>query len=72
MTYEGPNRRIRPGKDMEPVFLTRKLAEALNGIMLAGFEVGDRICLDRDKAELLIAEGWAAPAPPGQRRQSEC
>lgn len=55
---------------MEPVVLKKKLAEALNGIVLAGFKVGDRICLRRQQAALLIAEGWACPVPPGQRRHS--
>lgn len=57
---------------MEPVILTKKFAEALNGILLGGFHVGDRICLAKSQAQLLIAEKWAVPVPLTQRRQSDC
>ena len=72
MSYVGPNRRKKPGADMQPVILTKKLAQALNGIMLAGFRVGDRICLGKKQASVLIMEGWAVEVPPGQRRQTDC
>ena len=41
------------------VRLTRKLAERLDGIDLAGYGEGDVLDLGRREAELLIAEGWA-------------
>lgn len=54
---------------MVPVILKKKFAEALNGIVLAGFEVGDRLVLAHRQAALLVAEGWACPVPPAQRRR---
>ena len=41
--------------------LTRKLAEFVDGVDLRGFEVGEVIDLPITAANLLIAEGWAAP-----------
>ena len=41
--------------------LTRKFAESINGVDLAGCHVGDRLPLRRAEASLLIAEGWAMP-----------
>jgi hypothetical protein len=41
------------------VRLTRKYAEAINGIKLSGYVVGDRLRLPERDAALLIAEGWA-------------
>ncbi len=72
MTYTGSDRRAthRPDAEVEPIVLTKKLADALNGIVLAGFKVGDRMCLARKQAAMLIAEGWACPAPAQQRRRS--
>ena len=74
VAYDGEDRRKRqaPGKDLEPVVLKKKLADALNGIVLAGFKVGDRICIARHQAMLLIAEGWASPVPPEQKRRTLC
>ena len=73
MTYQGAERRKRKtDPPVEPVILKKKLAEALNGIVLADFKVGDRMCLAPHQAAVLIAEGWAAPVPPHQRRRSEC
>lgn len=43
------------------VRLTRKLAQCLNGIDLSSVSAGDRIELSQRDAEMLIAEGWAAP-----------
>lgn len=54
--------------DVEPVCLTRKYAECIDGIDLAGHKVGDRLPLPRRQAELLVAEGWAEPIPAEQRR----
>jgi len=69
--YDGPERRAREIPDeVEPVVLTRKYAEALDGVNLAGHDVGDRLPLPRRDAHLLIAEGWAEPTPLEQRRRS--
>lgn len=40
--------------------LTRKLAEAIDGIDLSGHAVGDVIDLPQHDAAVLVAEGWAA------------
>jgi hypothetical protein len=50
------------------VILTKKFADELNGIELAGSRVGDRLCLGPDQAALIVAEGWAEPAPAARRR----
>lgn len=70
VTFSGREKRKRAQaeSEVEPVLLTKKLAEVINGVVLAGHEVGDRLCLARDEAKLLIAEGWACPAPPELRR----
>ena len=72
--YEGTERRKeqQQGNDLEPVILNKKLADALHGIILSGFKVGDRICVARSQAMLLIAEGWATPVPPEQKRRPLC
>ena len=49
--------------------LTRKYAQAIDGIDLSGSEVGARLPLDRHEAQMLIAEGWAEPTPLDQRRR---
>lgn len=70
--YKGPDRRAldkRP-EEVEPVVLTRKLAEVIDGIDLSERRVGDRVPLGRAEARLLIAEGWAEPAPRDKRRQT--
>ena len=41
------------------VRLTRKFADAIDGINLAQAHVGDRLFLPQHDAEVLIAEGWA-------------
>ena len=41
------------------VRLTRKLAEAIDGIDLSHEDVGDVLDLPDRKAQLLVAEGWA-------------
>ena len=45
------------------VRLTRKFAEAIDGINLADAHVGDRLELPQHEAEVLIAEGWAELIP---------
>jgi hypothetical protein len=70
--YEGPERRVcdsRPD-EIEPVLLTRKYAETIDGIDLIGKHVGDRLPLRPREASMLIAEEWAEPAPLDQRRRT--
>jgi hypothetical protein len=43
------------------VRLTRKYADTLNGIDLSNVHAGEEILLSQGDAEILIAEGWAAP-----------
>lgn len=43
--------------------LTRKFAEAIDGIDLSHHAVGDLIDLPQHDADLIIAEGWASSAP---------
>jgi hypothetical protein len=43
------------------VRLTKKLADEIDGINLAGHNVGDVLELPPAEAELLVAEGWATP-----------
>ena len=63
MRNAGPDRRSHVGRPEEivPVRLTRKYADVLNGVSLAGHDVGDRLPLPPRQAQLLIAEGWADP-----------
>jgi len=49
------------------VRLTRKLAERVDGIDLAGHREGDVLELGQREAELLIAEGWAKPVADDTR-----
>ena len=68
--YIGPERRLRVfAEDVEPVFLTRKYAETIDGVELVGCAVGDRLPLHPRAAHLLIAEGWARPTTLEQRRR---
>ena len=54
------------------VRLTRKYAEAIDGVDLSGADVGDHLALPPRDAEVLIAEGWAEPTPvPHNRRASD-
>jgi hypothetical protein len=46
------------------VRLTKKLAEAIDGIDLSDRRVGDVVDLSRHDAEILLAEGWASPVEP--------
>jgi hypothetical protein len=55
---------------IEPVRLTRKLADAIDGIDLSSRQVGDRLPLHQDEARVLIAEGWAEPVPDPEKRGS--
>lgn len=43
------------------VRLTRKFAEAIDGVDLSRNQVGDLLDLSARDARMLIAEGWAAP-----------
>ena len=49
------------------ITLTRKLSNALNGVDLRPYRVGDVIDLAEPSAEMLVAEGWAEWFP---RRES--
>jgi hypothetical protein len=53
------------------VRLTRKYAEAIDGVDLSGRNVGDRLDLPLRDARMLIAEGWAAPCPSETRPAAE-
>lgn len=67
--YRGVERRkARAVRRVCPVRLTRKYAEVIDDIDLTGREVGDRLPLPTRDARLLIAEGWAEPVPPSERR----
>ena len=56
-------RRGQPRPDQtESVRLIRKYAEMIDGVNLEAAEVGDRLELPRQDAEILIAEGWAERA----------
>ena len=46
------------------VRLTKKLAEAIDGIDLSARRVGDVVDLPTHDAEILLAEGWASPVEP--------
>jgi hypothetical protein len=61
--YRGPERRADEDapEDVAPVRLTRKYAEAINGVDLSHNDVGDRMPLPARDARLLVAEGWAEP-----------
>ena len=43
------------------VRLTKKFAEALDGVDLSRWRVGEVLAVTRHEAELLLAEGWAEP-----------
>jgi hypothetical protein len=43
------------------VRLTRKFANMINGIDLSAVRAGDEIEVSSREADMLIAEGWAAP-----------
>jgi hypothetical protein len=50
------------------VRLTKKLAETMDGVDVSQCAEGDVIELPRQRAELLIAEGWAEPMWSGTLR----
>jgi hypothetical protein len=52
--------------DFASVELTRKYAEAIDGIDLSQCKVGDLLRLHPDAARVLIAEGWASPVEPSR------
>jgi len=49
--------------------LVRKLADAIDGVDISPYAVGDVIDLPADEARLLIAERWAASAENPARRR---
>ena len=51
------------------VRLTRKYAEAIDGVDLSRADVGDQLSLSPRDAEMLIAEGWAEAAPVEHNRR---
>lgn len=53
------------------VRLTRKFADAIDGIDLAQAHVGDRLLLPRHDAAVLIAEGWAERAEAADRPRTK-
>jgi hypothetical protein len=65
--YEPPLRGfVRPIAGTIRVRLTKKLADALNGIDLTSARVGDVLCLPQRDAQVLIAEGWAIAVGAGR------
>lgn len=52
------------------VRLTRKYAEMIDGVDLTEANVGDELTLPTRDAGVLIAEGWAEPAPKRGHRSS--
>jgi hypothetical protein len=47
------------------VRLTRKFAELINGVDLSKVRAGDTLDLSTRDAQILLAEGWAAPEREG-------
>jgi hypothetical protein len=47
------------------VRLTRKFAELINGVDLSKVHAGDTLDLSTRDAQILLAEGWAAPEREG-------
>ena len=71
LQYAGPERRWdAPTVEVEPVRLTRKYAEAIDGIDLSQREVGDRLPLPSRDARMLVAEGWAEPVAGEEQRRA--
>jgi hypothetical protein len=66
--YEGPDRRGDRFVEVAPVRLTRKYADVIDGVDISDCEVGERLPLPPRDARVLIAEGWAEPAPARERR----
>ena len=61
---------------MARVWLTKKLADYIDGVSLVGRKVGDVLDLPADEARLLLAEEWAnadrrvASVPTTHRRRA--
>jgi hypothetical protein len=58
------------------VVLTRKLADSMDGVDVAAYQVGDVLDLTASEARLLVAERWATPerrrergTPPSAERR---
>ena len=51
-----------------PVKLTRKFADAIDGVDLTGRRVGQRLALAAEDAKLLLLEGWAELVPDRECR----
>jgi hypothetical protein len=58
------------------VVLTRKLADSMDGVNVAAYQVGDVLDLTVSEARLLVAEAWATPerrrdggVPPAAERR---
>jgi hypothetical protein len=67
--YSGPERRGNAAvADVAPVRLKHKYAEVIDGVDLSEYDVGDRVPLPPGDAKVLLAEGWAEPAPARERR----
>ena len=64
------NRRRGDSDDTIMVRLTQKLAAAIDGIDLTGYNLGEIITLPARSARLLIAEGWAEAIDEERRRSS--
>lgn len=52
------------------VWLTKKLAERIDGVDLSGHNVGDVLDLPSRDARLLMAEDWAKPDRRVRNRQT--
>lgn len=53
------------------VRLTRKYAEAIDGVDLSQNQVGDVLTVSPRDADLLVAEGWAAPCEQIRTQESQ-
>ena len=54
---------LRRAGDIAAIRLIRKLANEIDGVDLTDRRVGEIMYLPAPQARLLIAEGWAEPAP---------
>jgi hypothetical protein len=61
-TVQGRRLTSEPADEVTCVRLTRKYANAIDGVDLRNAHVGDRLDLSPHDAEVLIAEGWAEHA----------
>jgi hypothetical protein len=68
--FSGADRRVQANDlRVAPVRLIRKYAEVIDGVDLTDCHVGDRLPLASRDARVLMAEGWAEPAPARERRR---